>query len=252
MEAYKASIGLRVMVDKLKAHQASRQQQQGNVSNSTQQRFPPQALGFGMFPGGNMADFGKTDDDLAPEQSAAMTLGMLSSGGMSPNFSMGGGAGLGASGPNTGGQTMTAADTNKGAFPASMAGLLNEPMQSERTGLTPQFSGPETSGMGMSGAASPFTQMFGTGGGFASMDGLGADIDWGAWDSYIQGTGTNTMDPNMSIWPMNLDLSQMDQMPQQGQPQQQQPQQGQSGSGASGSGPGSVFMGSSGGTPNMM
>lgn len=178
MEAYKASIGLRVMVDKLKARQASRQQQQGNVSNSTQQRSPPQALGFGMFPGGNMADFGKTDDDLAPEQSAAMTLGMLSSGGMSPNFSMGGGAGLGASGPNTGGQTMTAADTNKGAFPASMAGLLNEPMQSERTGLTPQFSGPETSGMGMSGAASPFTQMFGTGGGFASMDGLGADIDW--------------------------------------------------------------------------
>lgn len=56
------------------------------------------------------------------------------------------------------------------------------------------------------------------------------------------------MDPNMSIWPMNLDLSQMDQIPLQ---QQQQQQSGQSGSGTTGSG-GEVFMGSSGGTPNMM
>ena len=36
----------------------------------------------------------------------------------------------------------------------------------------------------------------------------------GAWDSYVQGTGPNTMDP--SIWPMNFDMSQMGdaQMPQ--------------------------------------
>ena len=71
----------------------------------------------------------------------------------------------------------------------------------------------------------------------------------GAWDSYIQGTGTNTMDPNMSIWPMNLDLSQMDQIPVQ--QQQQQQQSGQSGSGTTAGG-GEVFMGSSGSTPNMM
>lgn len=64
----------------------------------------------------------------------------------------------------------------------------------------------------------------------------------GAWDSYIQGTGANSMDPNMSIWPMNLDLSQMDQIPQQ----QQAQGQGQSGSG------GGVFMGSSGDAQNMM
>jgi hypothetical protein len=53
----------------------------------------------------------------------------------------------------------------------------------------------------------------------------------GAWDSYVQGTGPNTMDP--SIWPMNFDMSQTGdaQMPQ-----------GQSGGGGGGSG----------GTPNMM
>jgi hypothetical protein len=97
----------------------------------------------------------------------------LSSGGMSPNFAMSG-AGLG---PLAGGQTMGTTD-GKSSYPASMAGLLNEPMQGERTGLTPQFSGPEPSGNALNGAASPFSQIFGAGGGFTSMDGLGADIDW--------------------------------------------------------------------------
>lgn len=119
----------------------------------------------------NMADFGKAEDDLPPEQSAAMTLGMLSSGGMSPNFAMGG-AGLGSLAGGMG------SSDGKSSYPASMAGLLNEPMQTERTGLTPQFSGPESSGNALNGAASPFSQMFGAGGGFTSMDGLGADIDW--------------------------------------------------------------------------
>lgn len=181
MEAYKASHGLRVMVDKLKAHQAQmqqmrqQQQQQGAMAtNQAQQRYTPHAAtGFGMFPGGNVADFSKADDDMPPEQSAAMTLGMLSSGGMSPNFAMNS-AGMG---PMAGGQTIGTTD-NKASYPASMAGLLNEPMQGERTGLTPQFSGPESSGNALNGAASPFSQMFGAGGGFTSMDGLGADIDW--------------------------------------------------------------------------
>ena len=78
-----------------------------------------------------------------------------------------------------GGQVM-GASSGGGSYPASMAGLLNEPMQSERTGLTPQFSGPDapSSTMGLNGAASPFSQMFGAGGGFTGMDGMGADIDW--------------------------------------------------------------------------
>jgi len=188
MEAYKASIGLRVMVDKLIAHRANMQQLQLQLQkqqhqqaaanlNPSHQRYNNQssAPGYGIFPGGTMADFDKAnDDDMPPEQSAAMTLGMLSSGGMSPNFAMGG-TNMG------GGQAMGASSGgNGGSYPASMAGLLNEPMQSERTGLTPQFSGPDaaTSTMGINGAASPFSQMFGAGGGFTGMDGLGADIDW--------------------------------------------------------------------------
>jgi hypothetical protein len=66
----------------------------------------------------------------------------------------------------------------------------------------------------------------------------------GAWDSYIQGTGGNNIDP--SIWPMNFDMTQMGDAPV---PQQQQQQQAQSGGGASG---GNIFMGSSGNTPNNM
>lgn len=181
MEAYKASVGLRVMVEKLKAHQScmqqQRQQQQQNpaTSNQAQQPYASRpAPGFGLFPGGTISEFSKADDDLPPEQSAAMTLGMLSSGGMSPNFAM---SAAGLNPGMTGGPSMGTSD-GKSSYPASMAGLLNEPMQGERTGLTPQYSGPETSGIGINGAASPFSQMFGAGGGLTSMDGMGADIDW--------------------------------------------------------------------------
>jgi len=94
---------------------------------------------------------------------------------MSPGFIMGG---MGNA------QAVPGGDANKANFPAGMAGLLNNPVQPERTGLTPQYSGPEPNGMGagganVNGAASPFSQMFGTyGGGFACMDGIGTDIDW--------------------------------------------------------------------------
>lgn len=198
MEAYKASLGLRVMVDKLKAHQTYmqnrqiqflQQQQQQQVPtnpNLSQQRYnnPLSAPSYGLFPGGTLADFDKTanDDDMPPEQSAAMTLGMLSSGGMSPNFAMGGTA---MSNNNSSGAQPMGSSSAGASYPASMAGLLNDPMQSDRTGLTPQFSGgPDAPSIGLNnntntnGAASPFSQMFGAGGGFTGMDGLGADIDW--------------------------------------------------------------------------
>ena len=179
MEAYKASTALRVMLDKLKAHFS----QQNRVPNPAQQQQqqqqqqqpapslngPGYRAGFGTFPNGNVSDL---NDDLPPEQSAAMTLGMLSSGGMSP-------------GPNFGGMNMAggqmASGAEKQSFPASMAGLLNDPMpDAGRTGLTPGYTGPDASGMGgnMGGAASPFSQMFGQGGNFMGMDGLGGDIDW--------------------------------------------------------------------------
>lgn len=206
MEAYKASVTLRVMVEKLKAHQGGQKaptpypQQQPGLSY---QRAP----NFGMFPNGNVSDV--NTDDLPPEQSAAMTLGMLSSGGMSP-------------GPNFGlnMQQMTSAP-EKQSYPASMAALLNDPMTetTERTGYTPQYSGPDTNSTnanGIAGAASPMSQMLGQSGNFMGMDGLGgADIDWGAWDSYIQGTNTSGIDASQ-MWPLNLDLA-MDTGAQQGQ-----------------------------------
>jgi hypothetical protein len=166
MEAYKASVSLRVMFEKLKAHQS----QQAMLKQLPQETHP-QGVGkiprghprFGAFPNGVFQDV--ATDDLPPEQSAAMTLGMLSSGGMSPNSNFGmnmGQAGVGA---------------EKQSFPAGMAGLLNDPM-TERTGLTPGYSGPDTSGQNMAGAASPFSSMFGQAGNFMGMDGMGGDIDW--------------------------------------------------------------------------
>lgn len=60
----------------------------------------------------------------------------------------------------------------------------------------------------------------------------------GAWDSYVQGTGGNNLDP--SIWPLNFDMMGDAQM-------SQQQQQGQSNNANGG-----VFMGSTGGPANMM
>ncbi len=171
MEAYKASVTLRVMFDKLKAHQAQQAAYHLNVEPSLQPQglrqgqnnmYPAprgRSMNFGAFPNGSAM---LSDDNLPPEQSAAMTLGMLSAGGMSPgNFS---GMGIG-SGPE-----------KSAGYPASMAGLLNEPM-TERTGLTPGYSGPDGS-QGLAGAASPFSALFGQAGSGANMDGVMGDIDW--------------------------------------------------------------------------
>ena len=169
MEAFKASSALRVMYDKLKAHQTQQAMLQELPQPQGMGKIPRGHPNFGLFPNGNLQDV--NSDDLPPEQSAAMTLGMLSSGGMSPNSNFG---------MNIGQMGTTGAE--KQSFPASMAGLLNDPMtDTGRTGLTPQYSGPDTSGVSgqsMAGAASPFSSLFGQGGNFMGMDGVGGDIDW--------------------------------------------------------------------------
>lgn len=157
MEAYKGSVALRVMVEKLKAHQSQRAAPaypQSQQAQTYSQRSA--AINYGMFPNGNVADI--DTDNLPPEQSAAMTLGMLSSGGISPGFNMS------MSQP-------VSAPQQQQPYPASMAALLNEPT-SERTGLTPQYPGPE----GMGGPASPMSQMLAQSGNFMGMD--AGDIDW--------------------------------------------------------------------------
>ncbi|KAK5174372.1 uncharacterized protein LTR77_001452 [Saxophila tyrrhenica] len=247
MEAYKASVALRVMFDKLKAHQAQQaalqgQQMQGQTQNQSQGQapYPPTGvardLGFGAFPNGNPALL--NPDDLPPEQSAAMTLGMLSTGGMGQFAGL---QGEMARVDNTAEKQQQ--QQQQQSYPASMAGLLNEPFGgTERTGLTPGFSGAD-GGQGMVGAASPFSQLFGQSGGGAGMEGVMGDIDWGAWDNYI--ANNSALDPagNMNLWPMNLDLDSVGAVGGMGTGDQGQ----QGANGAPGQGAGNSFMGGGGG-----
>ncbi|KAI5221157.1 hypothetical protein E4T40_05623 [Aureobasidium subglaciale] len=197
MEAYKASTQLRVMLGKIRAQE----QQQTVMTGGREQQlrsasqYGMRGQSFGSFTNGQVSD--TVDDEVPPEHSAAMTLGLLSSGGVSPN------AGFASNNPASLGMDAR-------GYPASMAGLLNEPM-SERTGLTSQYSGVDVNGaQAVQGAVSPFTQMFGAG---------APDVDWGAWDSYVQG------DP-MQMWSTNLEVNPLDgQQAQQQQAAQHQAQQ---------------------------
>ncbi|THZ28210.1 hypothetical protein D6C89_02776 [Aureobasidium pullulans] len=222
MEAYKASTQLRVMLGKLKSQE---QQQTAMIGGREQQlrsanQYGVRGHSFGAFPNGQVSDI--VDDEVPPEHSAAMTLGLLSSGGVSPN------AGFASNNP-------TSLGMETRGYPASMAGLLNEPM-SERTGLTPQYGGVDVNGpQTVQGAASPFTQLFGA---------TAPEVDWGAWDSYVQG------DP-MQMWSMNLETNPLDaQQTQQQQAQQAQQQQQQLAQQAQQASMNNMFMGP--GAANMM
>lgn len=87
---------------------------------------------------------------LEPEQSAAMTLGMLSSGGLTPNTA----AAFGGTMQSPGGTAYPGMD-------------LSVPPVGEGTGMTPDFSGD----LGLT-PGSPFSSMFGNG-----MD-IGQNFDW--------------------------------------------------------------------------
>ncbi|KAL5416183.1 hypothetical protein PMIN03_002222 [Paraphaeosphaeria minitans] len=163
MEAYKAHATLSVMLGQLK----------GNHSRS-------QTQSFSNTPAFNTSS-AMDDANVAPEHSAAMTLGMLSTGGMTPN----------------------SANMFETRYPPSMANLLNDPVPQQPTGLTPNFGAAPNGANGANGevrAPSPFSNLFG--GGFQNMDLPSADnIDWNAWDSYIQGP---SMDATNSFFPMDL------------------------------------------------
>ncbi|KAF2465081.1 uncharacterized protein BDR25DRAFT_92825 [Lindgomyces ingoldianus] len=164
MEAYKAHATLSVMLQQLKQHQAMRQAQQSFSSAPST-----------AFPAPNPMD----DSNVAPEHSAAMTLGMLSTGGLTPN-------------------SANMFDTR---YPASIGNLLNDPVpQQPSSGLSPNFGAGATSGP--ENAPSPFSNLFGSSIGFQSMDLPSTDnIDWNAWDSYIQGP---SMDATNSFFPMDI------------------------------------------------
>lgn len=138
IEAFKASTVLHVMLQKLKAHQQLRTQLNSNFS-------------FAIAPGG-LAPDGPT----GPEQSAAMTLGLMSQGGMGQN--------------------------QLNLFERNQYGP-------QRTGLTPQ---PPATGMdgqqGLGGGptmdpGSPFSNLFANIGGFQGMDIPLSASDWVSFHS---------------------------------------------------------------------
>lgn len=160
MEAYKAHTTLSVMLSQLRKDRPSRQAPNGFQAASS------------AFPATAPMD----DANVAPEHSAAMTLGMLSTGGMTPN----------------------SANMFDQRYPASMANLLNDPIPQGSTGLTPNYNGPSS---GAENAPSPFSNLFGANL-FQNLDLPPTDnVNWDAWDSYIQGPG---MDTSTNFFPMDL------------------------------------------------
>jgi len=116
-------------------------------------------------------------DAEQPERSAAMTLGMLSSGGMMLNTAaMFGGAMM------TSGRAGMDLAMNDGSG-------VNE-YQMDTTAVN-------------GGPASPFSQIFG-GGGASIMD-LPENLDWAAWDQYIQ--NGNSLDQSLQYFPGQFDAS---------------------------------------------
>jgi len=137
MEAYKAHGTLSVMIDKIKRHRAMRQAQQSFAAAAA------------AYPASTNTD----DANVAPEHSAAMTLGMLSTGALTPNA-----AGL----------------FDNRQYPAYDPAAP----QMQPTGLTPNYSGPGEQQNGPVSAPSPFSSLFASNPGFQSLDAPSTDIDW--------------------------------------------------------------------------
>ncbi|MCJ1474311.1 hypothetical protein MMC13_002969 [Lambiella insularis] len=159
MEAFKACEMLGVMLQKLQAMhtQATTIKSPGpyNFHDGHPQFTPP--------------------EEDKPEHSAALTLGMLSNGGVTPNQ----GHGFNPNFPLTPGTNNQQADI----FPR---GLSPFPM--------------DYSAMGIASAPSPFSFLTN---GNGPMDKPPANLDWDAWDSYIQ---NNPLDPNNDLWPSAMEV----------------------------------------------
>ncbi|KAF4633065.1 hypothetical protein G7Y89_g5061 [Cudoniella acicularis] len=168
MEAYKASNILGIMLEKLKCPKG----QPAEGPTTTTEAF---------------AQF--DEDNLRPEHSAAMTLGMLS-GGLTPNSA----AMFGSTAQSPGG-------TRYANMDMSMAD------SSGSTGLTPNNFAMENINpfAAMNSVASPFSVFNNASSGTGMMD-VPANLDWEAWDSYIQ--NGNAIDPSFQFYPTSVDQAQ--------------------------------------------
>lgn len=142
IEAYKATLILTALQAKLRMQEAQVNRRQ-------------QPSGFGVSAYSNNGA-GADDGKLAPEHSAAMTLGMLSTGALSPNT------------------------TNMFANPPyDNSQAAQAQLQQQTGGLSPQFLGSASDQNNVAAsAASPFSQLFGPGMGYQSMELPTANIDW--------------------------------------------------------------------------
>jgi hypothetical protein len=138
MEAFKATKTLNIILEKLKASKAPKPTSEATTTAEAFARFD--------------------DENLKPEHSAAMTLGMLS-GGLSPNSA--------------------AIFNSMGQSPSRFGNMdLSMVESSGSTGLTPNFPMDNTNPFtGMNAAASPFS-MFGTAGSVPGMMEMPANLDW--------------------------------------------------------------------------
>ncbi|KAL8689447.1 MAG: hypothetical protein Q9224_004637 [Gallowayella concinna] len=169
MESYKAAEILPVMLDTTKN---SMQTGAGGSRQApmTPFPFPSMANGNTTSPYGSLPPHMNGEDK--PEHSAAMTLGMLSSGGLTPNSA-----------------ALYNSSTGNG-YPSN----VNMESLQQNSGLTPNYS-TEHAPNGIPSAPSPFSFM--TGGALGGAD-MPVNLDWDAWDSYVQNAGPDT---GGQLWP---------------------------------------------------
>ncbi|KAI9790179.1 MAG: hypothetical protein M1816_005379 [Peltula sp. TS41687] len=224
MEAYKANKTLTVMLRKLK-----------NVFVNGNAKAPDRASPFSFASlggiGGNERTPNFASEDIKPEHSAAMTLGMLSSGGVTSNAAA----------------AAALFDRGYQSTPSRNLVLGNSP------GFTPNYITDPTNSVSGDINASLFAGLGQQGNNLMDMP---ATFDWvsyfflliaiinqtqlttsftsikDAWDSYIQ--NTSNLDPGSQLWPLGMDLPintpggvSLDLEGQGGRQQQQQQQQQQ-------------------------
>jgi len=145
----------------------------------------PRPTGNGA-PSNGMEGF-KGFDQSQPEHSAAMTLGMLSSGGLTPDPSSFTGL------PSTPGGTRFAG----GNFDLPMGDSSN----STGSGQTPNFP---SNPFGVSSGLSPFSILHSMDTGNGGVE-FPENLDWEAWDSYIQ-NNNNNIDPSLYTFPDGTEM----------------------------------------------
>ncbi|KAI9669011.1 MAG: hypothetical protein M1831_000603 [Alyxoria varia] len=194
MEAYKASTILTVMLDKLRNHRTLRQQLNANFS------FVPQPSGVAV------------DAQVAPEHSAAMTLGMMSSG-VPPDAMPG-------MYQHPQQQSQTQGQVGQSDM-ASMPGVTTSAQQQQGAPTAPMMTQPGD-------ALGGFSNLFGPLGGGFPLEQPADNLDWNAWANLVQGPSFD--DPQNMIFDsvdpaFNTDAANAVSQAQQGQPDASKPQQ---------------------------